>query len=78
MATRYAKTITVKIPTSIAGWLELAGRDHDAGMTGYLLSLADRDRAERMTDDAWRDRYRMYLQACDLRDELAEAMGTEE
>ena len=66
-----SKRMSIGIDADLMGWLELQGRERTTGQSGYLMELARRDRDARLeADPDLSRRYRMYLEACGLDEEL--------
>lgn len=69
---RVGKKTTIGLNEGLVGWLEFAGRGYSGGMTEYLNTLAEADRARALqADDGQAERYRAYLVATGRDDEMA-------
>ena len=65
------KKTTLSIRIGLTGWLEFRTRGESGGVSGYLMDLAEADRAKAATEhgEDW-DRYLMYLRATQRDEEL--------
>jgi hypothetical protein len=69
------KYTSIGVGKDITGWLEFAAREEHSGMSGYLDRLMREDRAKRLEDADTADRYRKYLDALGMDEELASLDG---
>ena len=65
------KKTTLSIRIGLTGWLEFRTRGESGGVSGYLMDLAEADRAAAAEEggEDW-DRYLMYLRATQRDEEL--------
>ena len=65
------KRLQLGIDIGLGGWIEFVGRTHQQGQAGYLNRPAREDRTRQLQDPETERRYRMYLEAVGLDDELS-------
>ena len=65
-----SKHTTIGLAPDIVGWLEWASRESGQSMAAYIDTLMRADRDRRMSDADASKRYRAYLEAIGMTDEL--------
>lgn len=65
-----SKHTTIGLAPDIVGWLEWASRESGQSMAAYIDALMRADRDRRMRDADASKRYRAYLEAIGMTDEL--------
>ena len=65
-----SKHTTIGLAPDIVGWLEWASRESGQSMAAYIDALMRADRDRRMRDADASKRYRAYLEAMGMADEL--------
>ena len=65
-----SKHTTIGLAPDIVGWLEWASRESRQSMAAYIDTLMRADRDKRMRDADASKRYRAYLEAMGMTDEL--------
>lgn len=67
---------TVSITQDVDGWLRYMGTQEPLGVSGYLIRLAQEDRARALAENgADARKYRLFLMSMDMGDELSALEG---
>lgn len=74
--TSEGKQTAIRLRTNQRGWIEWMKMQGAApSLAAYICDLIDKDRMERMSDPETDRRYRLYLEACGMDEELAYLKG---